>query len=57
MEAIREGGDSGLPIVLDKNDNKRIVADAFDLLAQTTARNIAMRNANIAPTKMVEVSV
>ncbi len=53
VEAICEGGDAGKPVVLDKGN--RIVADAFELLAQTTARNIAMRNANIAPTKKVEI--
>lgn len=56
VEAIREGGDSGLPIVLDTNENKKVVKDAFELLAQTAARNIAMRNANMEPTKMVEVT-
>ncbi|MEZ4885143.1 MAG: Mrp/NBP35 family ATP-binding protein [Chitinophagales bacterium] len=56
VEAIREGGDSGLPVVLNENPNNRVVADAFDLLAQTAARNIAMRNANMAPTKMVEIT-
>lgn len=53
VEAICVGGDAGKPVVLDADN--RIVADAFELLAQTAARNIAMRNANIAPSKKVEI--
>ncbi|MFK7904548.1 MAG: Mrp/NBP35 family ATP-binding protein [Chitinophagales bacterium] len=56
VESTREGGDSGLPVVLDTKESNKVVADAFELLSQTAARNIAMRNANMAPTKMVEIT-
>jgi ATP-binding protein involved in chromosome partitioning len=51
---IREGGDKGKPAVLgDVPASKQ----AFEQLAQKVARNIAMRNANIEPTKILEVKV
>ncbi len=50
--SIREGGDSGNPITLsDANINY------FDDLAKAVARNIAMRNANLPVTKVIEVNV
>ncbi|OWY23935.1 iron-sulfur cluster carrier protein ApbC [Sphingobacteriales bacterium UPWRP_1] len=42
VETIRSGGDNGTPAVLDNNSP---AATAFIELAQTTARNIAIRNA------------
>lgn len=52
VQGIREGGDNGLPAVLDKeNPASRI----FTELSQNVARNVSMRNANIEPTKVVQM--
>lgn len=53
IEAIREGGDNGQPAVLQEES---IAAKAFTQLAETTARCIAIRNANLSPTKIVEMT-
>ncbi len=50
VEQVREGGDSGQPAVLKTGT---LIAQAFDQLVQSTAQHVAMRNANIAPTKVV----
>ncbi len=52
VQAIREGGDKGVPAVLN---DEQVAKQAFTTLAQTIARNVAMRNANMAPTKAVEI--
>lgn len=52
VQAIREGGDKGVPAVLN---DEPVAKQAFTTLAQTIARNVAMRNANMAPTKAVEI--
>jgi ATP-binding protein involved in chromosome partitioning len=52
VQAIREGGDKGIPAVLN---DEPVAKQAFTTLAQTVARNVAMRNANMAPTKAVEI--
>lgn len=52
VQAIREGGDKGVPAVLN---DEPVAKHAFTTLAQTVARNVAMRNANMAPTKAVEI--
>jgi ATP-binding protein involved in chromosome partitioning len=52
VQSIREGGDRGIPAVV--NDDL-VTQKAFTTLAQQVARNIAMRNANLAPTKVVEI--
>lgn len=44
IEQIRSGGDSGTPAVLELNSPAAL---AFMQLAQTIARNIAIRNANL----------
>ncbi|NML41798.1 Mrp/NBP35 family ATP-binding protein [Chitinophaga sp. G-6-1-13] len=54
VQSIREGGDSGQPAMA--SDDK-ITRKAFLDVAGATARSIAMRNANIAPTKIVDVIV
>ncbi len=52
VQGIREGGDIGMPAVLDEaNPASRIFID----LAQNVARNVSMRNANVEPTKVVQV--
>ncbi len=52
VQGIREGGDIGMPAVLDEaNPASRI----FMELARNVARNVSMRNANIEPTKVVQM--
>ena len=52
VQGICESGDKGSPIALDANAP---IAEAFKRLAQNTAQQVAIRNANIAPTKIVEM--
>ena len=52
VQSIREGGDKGVPAVVD---DEPISKNAFMTLAKKVAQNIAMRNANMAPTKVVEM--
>jgi ATP-binding protein involved in chromosome partitioning len=53
VQSIRESGDSGLPAVMKEGP----VALAFQQLAETLARQIAIRNANTAKTQKVEFKV
>lgn len=53
VQAIREGGDKGIPAVLN---DEPVSKHAFMTLAQAVARNVAMRNAEIPPTKVVEIA-
>lgn len=53
VQSIREGGDKGKPVALDGSS---VVGKAFDQLAQSVAQQIAIRNANLAPTKIVEIT-
>ena len=53
VQSIRESGDSGLPEVMKGG----ITADAFTDLAESLARQIAIRNANFTQTKRVELKV
>jgi ATP-binding protein involved in chromosome partitioning len=50
VQSIREGGDSGLPAALDDGTPTGI---AFVQLAKSVAQQVAIRNANIEPTKPV----
>ena len=52
VQSIREGGDKGLPIMVG---NDEITKKAFEDFASAAVRSIAMRNANIASTKVSEV--
>lgn len=52
VQSIREGGDKGVPAVVD---DEPVSKKAFMTLAKKVAQNIAMRNANMAPTKVVEM--
>jgi ATP-binding protein involved in chromosome partitioning len=52
VQSIREGGDVGIPIMV--SDDK-ITREAFVNFAGLTARSIAMRNAKMSGTKVVEV--
>ncbi|MFY0254026.1 Mrp/NBP35 family ATP-binding protein [Chitinophaga sp. 30R24] len=54
VQGIREGGDTGVPAMA--GDDK-ITRKAFLDIAGAAARSIAMRNANIAPTKIVDIIV
>lgn len=53
VQSIREAGDNGRPAVLEENS---IVGAIFRDLAQTLARKVAIRNANFAPTRPVEIT-
>lgn len=53
VQGIRESGDSGLPAVLKEGP----AGEAFQELARALARQIAIRNANFASTKKVELKV
>jgi len=53
VQSIRESGDSGLPAVMKEG----LVATAFRDLAESLARQIAIRNANFTGTKKVEFKV
>jgi len=54
VQSIREGGDSGVPIVL--GDDK-ISTAAFLQLENNTAQQVSIRNAMVEPSKKVEVIV
>jgi ATP-binding protein involved in chromosome partitioning len=53
IQSIREGGDKGIPAILDAEHGAK---DIFRELAQNIARNVSIRNANLEPTKVVQVS-
>jgi len=53
VQSVRESGDSGLPAVLKEG----LTADVFKGLAETLARQIAIRNANFTQTQRVELKV
>ncbi len=54
VQSIREGGDSGVPIMAGTDT---VTQQAFIDFAGKAARGIAMRNANMAPTVIQEVAV
>ncbi|WP_118976088.1 Mrp/NBP35 family ATP-binding protein [Taibaiella koreensis] len=54
VQSIREGGDKGFPAVLNDEPVSR---QAFLDIAANVARNIAMRNANLDPTKVSVINV
>ena len=53
VQSICEGGDNGLPVALDENT---ITGRAFNQLAANVVEQTELRNANQAPTQIVEVS-
>lgn len=53
VQSIREGGDNGSPVALNGNS---VIGKAFDSLASNVAQQIAIRNANMEPTKIVEIN-
>lgn len=52
VQSIREGGDNGAPVALNSSS---AIGKAFDDLAANVAQQIAIRNANMDPTKIVEI--
>jgi len=52
VQSIREGGDKGLPAVMD---DESAAQHAFVTLAGKVAQNVAMRNANMEPTRVIEM--
>ena len=52
VQTIREGCDKGVPAVID---DENVAKNAFVNLAQRVAQNIAIRNANLEPTKVVQM--
>jgi ATP-binding protein involved in chromosome partitioning len=54
VQSIREGGDSGIPIMVSEDDISKI---AFTEFAGHAARSIAMINANMKTEKIAEVVV
>jgi ATP-binding protein involved in chromosome partitioning len=53
IQGIREGGDRGEPAVISEDPE---MTSIFDELAAEVARQIAIRNASMAPTKRVEIT-
>ena len=54
VQNIREGGDIGVPVMVSDD---AISKAAFEEFAGNAARGIAMRNANMAATKIQEILV
>jgi ATP-binding protein involved in chromosome partitioning len=52
VQSIREGGDEGVPVMVSDDTVSR---NAFVAFASATVRSIAMRNANMPQTKVLEV--
>jgi len=52
VQSICESGDSGNPIAMQDDGP---VALAFRQLAESVAQQIAIRNANLDPTQVVEI--
>lgn len=53
VQSIRECGDAGRPAIMS-ND---ATSDAFQALAQKVAQNVAVRNASLGQTKIVDIKV
>ncbi len=52
VQTIREGGDEGVPAMVG---NDELTKEAFRYFTAQTVRNIAMRNANLPQTALIEV--
>lgn len=52
VEGICEGGDIGVPVMMGDDE---VTRQAFGTFAENTARQIAARNANLDPTKVVQM--
>lgn len=53
VQSIREGGDAGVPAMINSD---ALTKKSFEDFAGMAARNIAVRNANLTQTKMIEVT-
>jgi len=53
IQSIREGGDMGIPAVVD---DASLARESFLTLARSVAQNLSIRNANLDPTKVMEVN-
>lgn len=53
VQSICESGDNGMPVALDENT---LTGQAFIRLAQNVVEQTNLRNANLSPTTIVEVS-
>ncbi|WP_162340142.1 Mrp/NBP35 family ATP-binding protein [Cyclobacterium salsum] len=51
VQGIRESGDSGYPAVMKEG----VIAEAFGLFAENVARQVAIRNAEMSKTEVVQV--
>ncbi|RYZ48852.1 MAG: iron-sulfur cluster carrier protein ApbC [Sphingobacteriales bacterium] len=54
VQSIREGGDKGFPAVLN---DEPVAKNAFTHLASEVARSVAMRNANLDPTRILTLNL
>ncbi|MBK8563677.1 MAG: Mrp/NBP35 family ATP-binding protein [Saprospiraceae bacterium] len=53
VQGIREGGDSGKPVVVNPQS---MVGEAFIKIAENTVRQVEIRNERLEPTKIVNVT-
>ncbi|MCH8331582.1 MAG: P-loop NTPase, partial [Bacteroidetes bacterium] len=53
IDDIRTGGDEGKPAVVDGSQTSR---DAFNQMSQSVAQQVAIRNAEMEPTKKVAIT-
>ncbi len=53
VQSIREGGDNGIPAVIDDASPAR---EKFLELAGTVAQRVSIRNAGMEPTKVMEIN-
>ena len=54
IQSIREGGDRGFPAIIN---DEPISKGIYENIVSEVARRVAMRNANVAPTKIMTVNV
>lgn len=54
VQSIREGGDKGFPAILN---DEPVSKTAFETIASEVARQIAVRNAQLAPTQVLTINV
>jgi ATP-binding protein involved in chromosome partitioning len=53
VQSIREGGDMGIPAVVDEDSPAR---EKFLELARNVAQNVSIRNASMEPTQVLEIN-
>lgn len=51
--AVREGGDAGVPVILNKES---VAYAALNTMVENIARQVAIRNEELAPTKKIEIT-